>query len=85
MLIDDVISAMCLGGSSGCGGRRQALGGEESNREVTVAGACLNQGSRLATFLASSPQAWDPSALWLLSAHSCADASTRVLFQGVKK
>lgn len=63
----------------------RALGGEEDNGEATVAGARLNQGSRLATFLPSSPQARDPSALWLLSAHSCADTSARVLLREAKR
>lgn len=63
----------------------RALGGEEGNGKATVAGAHLNQGSRLATFLASSLQARDPSALRLLFAHSCADASTRVLLREAKK
>lgn len=65
----------------------RALGGEEDNGEATVAGAHLNQGSRLApaTFLASSPQARDPSALWLLPAHSCADTSARVLLREAKR
>lgn len=76
MLVDDVISAMCLGGSGGCGVPGSG-GSGEGNGEATVAGARLNQGSRLATFLAPSPQARDPSAPRLLPAHSCADASTR--------
>lgn len=62
----------------GLWGRGGQWGGDSSRSP-------LNQGSRLATFLASSPQAWDPSALWLLPAHSCADASARVLLREAKK
>lgn len=82
MLIDDFISSMCLGGSGGYG--VLALGEEEKNGEATVAGACLNQGSCLKTFLASFAQTLGPSALWLLPTHSCAGASASLVWRSEK-
>lgn len=86
MLIDDVISAMCLGGSGGCGGRRLALWGEEGNREATVAGGSLSKPRQppgdLFGLLPSGLGSL--RSLVALRPQLCG-ASAKVLFQGVKK
>lgn len=53
-------------------GERRGGGGDSSRRRL------------LETFLASSPQTRDPSALWLLPAHSCVDAFASLVWGSEK-